>query len=91
VSAGRRNGRPRTFEATWILVVRAAIHVISVHVSNEGFAPWGWSQIETRSNPSSSARRACTTGSERPVADGMIETPKLGVGTSSSSVAGLRI
>jgi hypothetical protein len=55
--------------------VRAAIYVSSVQVSNDGCSPCGWSQIETRSSPSASARRASATGSVRPDADGTIDTP----------------
>src|SRR5579859_5671016 len=60
---GCRYGRPSTRVATLIRDVLAAIQDSIVHVSYVGSSPHGWSAVETKPKPSSSARRASATGS----------------------------
>src|SRR5579859_1459097 len=60
---GCRYGRPSTRVATVIRDVLAAIQDSIVHVSYVGSSPHGWSAVETKPKPSSSASRASATGS----------------------------
>jgi hypothetical protein len=60
--AGDRYGTPNTRVATLILEVAAATQVSIVHTSYDGSLPQGWSEAETKSNPSSSAARASPAG-----------------------------
>src|SRR5579863_684783 len=76
-SAGERNGRLRTRVATAMCSVAAAIQVSMVHVSNVGWLPDGWSDADTKSNPSVSAARAWPIGSASGAADVEMLSPNI--------------
>ena len=58
------------------LAVLAAIHESNVHVSRVGCPLLGWSDAETKSNPSASALIASPTGSAPGAADVVTSKPK---------------
>src|SRR5215470_8499029 len=75
--AGERYGTPSTRVAIPIREVRAAIHVNIVHVSYVADVPHGWSDVDTKSYPSSSARNASRTGSRPTATAGGTSRPKI--------------